>query len=152
MERMDNMVSHPLTCSDFPLGCPWGQRPIKKWEANSFYVKKDNMADRTPTRLCKSHCLFSGANFCKEGRVISGRLFNRFGSWFGRTQNYCVNLLALYLRSVNDYLNAVFVMLLACVGAVETMPSHRPYRKSFNLLQFSPCVWKVFSYKKEICS
>ena len=34
------------------------------------------------------------------------------------------------------------MMLLACAGAVETMPSNGP--------QFSPCVWKVFPYTKGI--
>ena len=49
-----------------------------------------------------------GPIFCEEGIVISGRLANRFGSQFGRTQNYCVELLALYLCRVNDYINAIF--------------------------------------------
>ena len=75
------------------------------------------MADRTPRKLCNSHSLFSGANFCEEGRVISGCLANRFGSRFGQTQNYCVELLALYLRRVNDYLNAVFDDVVSLCGS-----------------------------------
>ena len=43
------------------------------------------------------------------------------------------------------------MMLFACVGAAETMPSHSPLRKRFNLLQFSPNVGRVFPYKKGIC-
>ena len=42
-------------------------------------------------------------------------------------------------------------MLSACAGAAETLPSHSPLGKSFNLMQFSPCVWKIFRYKKGIC-
>ena len=40
---------------------------------------------------------------------------------------------------------------LAYAGAAETMPSHGPHGKSFNLLQFSPCVRQGFPYKKGIC-
>ena len=46
--------------------CPWGQCPIKKWEANSFYVKRDKTVDVTPRRLFMSHSPFNGANFCGE--------------------------------------------------------------------------------------
>ena len=34
-------------------------------------------------------------------------------------------------------------MRYACLGAAEKMPSDGPHRKSFNLLQFSPCVCPV---------
>ena len=87
--------------------------------------------------------LFSGANFCEEGRVISGRLANRFGSRFGRTQNYYVELLALYLCGVNDYLNAVFDDVVSLCGSCRNkfMPSHHLYRKSFNFVAIlSLCV------------
>ena len=40
------------------------------------------------------------------------------------------------------------MMLFSCVGAAETMPSHSPLGKRFNLLQFSPNVGRVFPYKK----
>jgi len=39
------------------------------------------------------------------------------------------------------------MILLACAGAAETMVSHSAQGKSFNLLQFSHCMWKVFPYK-----
>ena len=46
-------------------------------------------------------------------------------------------LLALYPCQV-IILMQYSMRLLACAGAAETMPSHGPHRKSFNLLQFSP--------------
>ena len=54
-----------------------------------------------------------------------------------RTQNYCVELFALYPRLM--IVEKRFSMkLLACPGAAETMPPTFP-RENFNLLQFSPC-------------
>lgn len=45
-----------------------------------------------------------------------------------RTQNYCVELFALYLRRM--IVEIQFSMkLLACPGAAETMPSHGPTGK-----------------------
>ena len=52
-----------------------------------------------------------------------------------RAQNYFVELLALYLRRMIIYMQYSMI-LLACAGAAETMPSHGPHGKSFNLLQF----------------
>ena len=67
----------------FLLGCPWGQRPIKKYLLSMS--TNDKMADETPRRLSVSHSPFNGAVFffAERGRVISGRLANRLGSRFG---------------------------------------------------------------------
>ena len=44
------------------------------------------------------------------------------------TQNYCVELFALYLRRMIVEIQ-FSTMLLACPGAAETMPSHGPTGK-----------------------
>ena len=43
--------------------------------------KNDEMAGGTPRKLCESHS--HRADFCEEGRIISGHLANRLGSRFG---------------------------------------------------------------------
>ena len=47
-------------------------------------IKKYKMADGTPGRLCVSHFLFNGADFCGRGRVLSSRQANRVRSRFGK--------------------------------------------------------------------
>ena len=42
-------------------------------------------------------------------------------------------------------------VILACVGTPETMGSHGVHKKSFKMVQFSPCLWNVFPYYKGIC-
>ena len=103
--------------------------------------KKDKMAGGSPRRFCVSHSPFKGADYCGEklgrGRVISGRLANRFGSRFGTNTKLLRGVIGP-ISSPSDYLDT------ACdddddddddddAGAAETMPSHCPYGKSFNL-------------------
>ena len=83
----------------FLLGCLWGQHAIKKWEANSFYVKKKRQ--------------IGGQNFLKTLHVPFPLQWGLF-LWGGDrsflviwqtelevdlewTQNYSLELLALYL-------------------------------------------------------
>ena len=70
------------------LDCPWGQRPIKKYK----------MVDGTSRRLCVSHFLFNGADFCEEG-TGTFQVVRQTGLEVDleRMQNYCMELLALYL-------------------------------------------------------
>ena len=98
--------------------------------------KKDKIADGSLRRFCVSHSPFKGADYCGEklgrGRVISGRLANRFGSRFGTNTKLLRGDIGP-ISSPCDYLDT------ACddddddAGAAETMPSHCPYGKSFNL-------------------
>ena len=79
--------------------------------------------------------------FSVENRQNGGRLNQRalrvpLGSFqdvlrkvdLKRTQNYCVELFALYLRRMIVEIQ-FSTMLLACPGAAETMPSHGPTGK-----------------------
>ena len=69
----------------FLSGCLWGQHAIKKWEANSFYVKKKTkMADRTSWRLCTSHSPFNGAYFWGEG---TGHFWSSCKTFLVKTSN-----------------------------------------------------------------
>ena len=87
-----------------------------------------------------------------RGRVISGRLANRFGSRFGTNTKLLPGVIGP-ISAPSDYLSTVFDdVILACAGAAETMPPPSPpppdgpHGKTFNLyrlLRFSPCVCKV---------
>ena len=83
-----------------------------------------------------------------RGRVISGRLANRFGSRFGTNTKLLPGVIGP-ISAPSDYLRTVFDdVILACAGAAETMPPppDGPHGKTFNLyrlLRFSPCVCKV---------
>ena len=83
-----------------------------------------------------------------RGRVISGRLANRFGSRFGTNTKLLPGVIGP-ISAPSDYLSTVFDdVILACAGAAETMPPppDGPHGKTFNLyrlLRFSPCVCKV---------
>ena len=83
-----------------------------------------------------------------RGRVISGRLANKFGSRFGTNTKLLPGVIGP-ISAPSDYLSTVFDdVILACAGAAETMPPppDGPHGKTFNLyrlLRFSPCVCKV---------
>ena len=51
--------------SSLLLGCPWRQRPFKKYLPSTS--KKDKIADGAPRRPCLSHFPFNRADFCGEG-------------------------------------------------------------------------------------
>ena len=92
------------------------------------------MSDRNPRRLCVSHSPFNEADFVGRGRVILGHLANRFGSGFG--MRGVIDPISM----LNDYLNTGFDDFVGLCRNCRKMPSHFPHIKSFNLLQFSPCV------------
>ena len=84
-----------------------------------------------------------------RGRVISGRLVNRFGSRFATNTKLLPGVIGP-ISAPSDYLSTVFdEVILACAGAAETMPPpppDGPHGKTFNLyrlLRFPPCVCKV---------
>ena len=77
-------------------------------------------------------------------RAISGRLANRFGSRFWKNPKLLRGVIGP-ISTPNDYLNTVFNdidVISLCESCRNN--AHGPDRKSLNLLQFSPCVWKVF--------
>ena len=116
------------------IGLPERATPNRKMEASVSVQQRDKMADGPPRRLCVSHFPLQCGRFFREK---NGSLRTDLEVDFERTQNYCVELLALYLRRIIISMQ-YSIMLLACAGAAETMPFHGPQRKSFNLLQFSP--------------
>ena len=67
-----------------------------------------------------------------------------------RTQNYCVELLALYLcRIIIKIQSSDEVVSL--LGSCRSYALTRSPREKLQLLQFSPWVWQVSPYKKRIC-
>ena len=77
-------------------------------------------------------------------RAISGRLGNRFESRFWKNPKLLRGVIGP-ISTPNDYLNTVFNdidVISLCESCRNN--AHGPHRKSLNLLQFSPCVWKVF--------
>ena len=70
-----------------------------------------------------------------------------------KTQNYCVELLALYLHRMIIQIQYYFDDWVSLCGScsAETTPSHGPHGKSFNLLQnYSlPVCEKSFLTRKE---
>ena len=132
------------------FGLPWGQHPIKKPLGMS---KKDKMADRTPRRLCVSHFPFNGANFDGEGMGhfrLSGKQAWKL-IWNERkiiVWSYWPYIYAEWLSNLYSIHSDVVSLWRSFRNK---WPSHGPEGKSFNLLQFSPCVWKVLLYKKGKC-
>ena len=69
---------------------------------SSIYVQKRQNGGRNSQRALRVPFSFQWADFAGGGgggeQVISGRLVKRFGSGFEKDKNYCVELLAIYLR------------------------------------------------------
>ena len=86
------------------LGCRWGQRSIKNNPPPTS--KKDKMANGTPRGFCVSHQPTPPPPVpASMGRFLRGGDGSFQVAWrtdlevdLTRTQNYCVELLALYLR------------------------------------------------------
>ena len=77
-------------------------------------------------------------------RAISGRLANRFESRFWKNPKLLRGVIGP-ISTPNDYLNTVFHdidVISLCESCRNN--AHGPLKRSLNLLQFSPCVWKVF--------
>ena len=126
----------------------WAACGAQFWNGLSLF-KNDKMADGSPWRRCVSHSHFNGPISAGRGRVISGRLANKFGSRFGTNTKLLPGVIGP-ISAPSDYLSTVFDdVILACAGAAETMPPSPPdgpHGKTFNLyrlLRFSPCVCKV---------
>jgi len=85
-------------------------------------IKKDKMAGGTVLKgfACPITPSFSGADFACRERVILG--LSRFET--------NTKLLRGVIKPIST----------SNAEAAETMPSHGPHGKSFDLLQFSPCV------------
>ena len=83
----------------FIFGLPVRAMPNQKMEATStLRSKKTKWWTELPEGFAYSIPPSLGPIFAGRGRVILGYLANRFGSRFERTQNYCRELLALYLH------------------------------------------------------
>ena len=114
-------------------------RAALEGNAQSSMSKKDKMADGAPRKLCVSYPRFNGTDFAGKERVISALLVDRFGSPFGTNTNLLRGVIGP-ISTRNCYLHTVFDDVVSLRGSYKTMPFHGPQGKSFNLLQFSPCV------------
>ena len=120
----------------YSLGCLW--RPIMEW---ALSVEKRQNGGRLSQKALGVPLPLQRSRFL---RAISGRLANRFGSRFWKNPKLLRGVIGP-ISTPNDYLNTVFNdidVISLCESCRNN--SHGPHRKSLNLLQFSPCVWKVF--------
>ena len=78
----------------------------------------------------------------QQGWFLQGK-----GSWY-RINNKLFRGVIGPISVPNDYLNALFndVIILW-----ESYRNNVPHGQSLNLLQFTLCVWKVFSFSEGIC-
>ena len=130
------------------LGCPWGKHPTKKWEATFFLhvpvcPKKTKWQTKFPEGFASPIPPSMGPHFTGRGWVISGRLANRFGSRFWTNTKLLLGVIGP-ISTPNDYLNTVFYDVVSLCGRVRNNALPHPLGKSFNLLEFYPCMWKVF--------
>ena len=89
------------------------------------------MAAGTPRRLCLAHSPFNGAYFCRAGTDHFRSSGEEIWKSIWNEQKVIAWSYWLWAPTLYPRLNT----LLACAGAVETMPSHGPHGKSFNLLR-----------------
>ena len=80
------------------LGCLCGQCPIIKWRPPWLCSTEKKWWTELPEGFAYPIPPSMGPIFAARGQVILGYLANRFGSRFEWTQNYCGELLALYLH------------------------------------------------------
>ena len=87
-------------------------------DASSVH-QKDKMAEGNRRGLWLSHASLNGADFAGRGRSFQVVWRTDLKVDLDRTQNCCVEFLALYLRQmiIRIYYS---MMLLACAGAAET--------------------------------
>ena len=132
-----------------------GNDQSRNEKQHSFYVKKRQNGWQTelPEGFA---CLIPHSMepiFEERRQVILGHLAKRFGRQF-ENKNYCIVLLALYLLRIIIQIQYYFDDCISLCGScsVETMPSHGPHRKSFDLLQnYSLPVCEKSFLKKGIC-
>ena len=83
------------------IGLPVRAMPNQKMEAtSSLCSKKTKWWMELPEGFAYPIPPSVGPIFAGRGQLISGFLVNRFGSRFERTQNYCRELLAVYLNQM----------------------------------------------------
>ena len=111
--------------------------PVKARSTFCFVEKRHNCR-RNSQRALRVPFALQWGRFFGEG---TGHFKSSGEVDLERTQIFCVELFALYLRRMIIELK-YSMMLFACAWATETMLYHGPRRK--NLLQFFP-------YKKGIC-
>ena len=82
------------------LVCPWGQRPIQKWRPPRLCRKKTKWRTELPESFGCPIPPSNGVDFCGEGtdhfRSFGESICKSIGT--NTNINYCVELLALYLR------------------------------------------------------
>ena len=118
----------------YSLGCLW--RPIMEW---ALSVEKRQNSGRLSQKALGVRLPLQRSRFL---RAISGRLANRFGSRFWKNPKLLRGVIGT-ISTPNDDLNTVFNDGISLCKSCRNN-AHGPHRKSLNLLQFSPCVWKVF--------
>ena len=115
----------------------FSRRNKTKW----WTAQPEGLACPTPPSI--------GPIFAERGRVISGRLVNRFGSRFG-TNTELLRGVVHPISTPNDYRNTVFDDVISLSGSYRNNALPRSPRESFSLLQLTPCIEKVFPHKKRI--
>ena len=113
------------------------RRKTKWWTA-----QPEGLACSTPPSI--------GPIFAERGRVISGRLANRFGSQL-ELNTELLRGVVHPISTPNDYRNTVFDDdVISLSGSYRNNALPRSPRESFSLLQLTPYIEKVFPRKKGI--
>ena len=147
----EQLVESPKRGSLF--GCPWGQRPIKKYLPSMS--KNYKLVDRTPWRHLRVSFLFHWGWFLQEGggAAISGGLANSKSIWIKQhwiiAWGYWPYIFAGWLSKYSIQWG-----ILACAESAETDALPRSPREKLRLAfvaSLSECAKKTFlSYKKGI--
>lgn len=91
-----------------------------------LYLKKTKWRTAHPEGVTCPTPTSMGPISAGRGRVISGRLANRFGSQFGTNTKLLPGVISP-ISAPSDYLSTVFDdVILACAGAAETIPPPPP--------------------------
>ena len=101
------------------MGCPRGQRPIKKMRSNilSEVCQKRQNGGRNSQKALRVPFPFQWGRFLKgRGRVISGRRANTFGSRFGTNTKLLRGVFGP-ISTPNDYLSTVFDDVVSLCGS-----------------------------------
>ena len=125
------------------LGCPWGQCPIKKQILSMSKETNINGGWNSQKAL---HVPFPPSMkpiFVGRRRVIPSHVANKFGSWFG-TNKKLLRGVNGPISTTNDYLNTAYNDVVCLCGSCRNNALSRTHRKRFDLLQFSPNMWRVF--------
>ena len=125
------------------LGCPWGQCPIKKQILSMSKETNINGGWNSQKALHVPFPPLMKPIFVGRRRVIPSHVANKFGSWFGTNEKLLRGVNGP-ISTTNDYLNTAYNDVVCLCGSCRNNALSRTHRKRFDLLQFSPNMWRVF--------